>query len=96
MNIDKNKKIIEILEGKHSTKGKFPGWNDVLDALFKLMIFKKSDLTFGGKKYKKKLVCYLSGTGKVTDKEVKEEYKELIQECKNNDIEFRFNDKIIK
>jgi len=96
VSINKDEKIIEILEGKHSTKGKFPGENDVLDALFKLMIFKKSDIKIEKVKYTKKLVCYLSGTGTVTDNEIREKYKELIQECKNNDIEFRFNDKTIK
>ncbi len=96
MSIDENKKNIEILEGKHSTRGKFPNENDVLDALFKLMIFKKSDFKINGVKYTKKLVCYLSGIIPATDEEIKKEYKELIQECKNNDIEFRFNDKTIK
>ncbi len=95
VSVDEKKKTIEILEGKHSTKGKFPGENDVLDALFKLMIFKKSKITIYGVKYTKKLVCYLSGTVPATDKEIKKEYKELIQECKNNNIEFRFNDKVI-
>ncbi len=96
VSIDKNKKIIEILEGKHSSKGKFPSEDDVLDALFKLMIFKKSEIKIDGVKYTKKLVCYLSGKIPATDKEIKEKYKELIQECKNNNIEFRFNDKVIK
>ncbi len=96
VSVDEKKKIVEILEGKHSTKGKFPGESDVLDALFKLMIFKKSDIKIDGIKYTKKLVCYLSGSIPATDEEIKKEYKELIQECMNNDIEFRFNDKTIK
>ena len=96
VSIDKKNKIIEILEGKHTTKGKFPDENDVLDALFKLMIFKKSDITIDGIKYSKKLVCYLSGTDVATDEEVKRKYQDLIIECKYNDIEFRFNDKTIK
>ena len=96
ISIDENEKIIEILEGKHASKGKFPGENDVLDALFKLMIFKKSEIKIDGVKYTKKLVCYLSGKIPATDKEIKEKYKELIQECRKNDIEFRFNDKTIK
>ena len=47
-------------------------------------------------KYAKKLVCYLSGTGIVTNEEVKRKYQDLIIECNNNNIELRFNDKIIK
>ena len=96
VSIDQKEKIIEILEGKHTTKGKFPDENDVLDALFKLMIFKKSDITIDGMKYSKKLVCYLSGTDVATDEEIKRKYQDLIIECKHNDIEFRFNDKTIK
>ena len=96
VSVDQHKKIIEILEGKHSTIKKFPDENDVCDALFKLMIFKKSNIKIGGIKYAKKLVCYLSGTGIVTNEEVKRKYQDLIIECNNNNIELRFNDKIIK
>lgn len=95
VSIDEKKKIVEILEGKHSTKEKFPSEIDVLDALFKLMIFKKSDFIINGIKYTKKLVCYISGIIPATDEEIKAKYEEWIRECKNNDIEFRFNDKVI-
>ena len=95
VSVDKKKKTIEILEGKHTTKGKFPDENDVLDALFKLMIFKKSEIRIAGTKFSKELVCYLSGTGYVTDEEIKRKYEDLITECNDNSIEFRFNDKTI-
>jgi len=96
MLIDKKNKIIEIGEGKNSTEGRFPKEGDVVDALFKLMIFKKSELFYEGEKYGKKLVCYLSGTGEATEEEIRKEYGHLIDECNANGIEFRLNDKTIK
>ena len=93
--IKKDKCLITLLEGKNTTSDNLPNWGDIKDALVKLMIFKNSDFCFEGKKYKKKLVCYLTSTNKDVTK-FKEEYKSLIEECNANDIELRFNKEIIK
>ena len=95
MEVDVNQKIITLLEGKN-TKDKLPSKDMVVEQLVKLMIFKKCDFQINNKSFQKRLVCYLTGKGKSSDSDIKEMYQDLIKECKANDIEFRFNDKIIR
>ena len=95
MEVDVNQKIITLLEGKN-TKDKLPSKDMVIEQLVKLMIFKKSDFQINNKSFQKRLVCYLAGKGKSSDSDIKYMYQDLIKECQVNDIEFRFNDKIIR
>ena len=96
MKIDKGKGMVTFLEGKNASNGKFPGKNDIKEALFKLMIFKNSDFYFAGKKLKKKLVCHLTGQHDNVANEFKKKFPLLISECTANNIELRLNDKILK
>lgn len=95
MEVDVNQKIITLLEGKN-TKDKLPSKDMVVEQLVKLMIFKKCDFQINNKSFQKRLVCYLTGKGKSSDSDIKYMYQDLIKECQVNDIEFRFNDKIIR
>ena len=95
MKLDKDKCLVTFLEGKNASKGKFPGREDIKEALFKLMIFKNSDFHLEGKKFEKKLVCYLTGQYDNVDKEFRVEFQSLIDECNANNIELKLNGKII-
>ena len=95
IDLDNDKCLVTILEGKNASSEKFPKLNDVKDALFKLMIFKNSDFYFDGKKFEKKLVCYLTGQYDNVEKEFRVEFQSLIDECYANNIELKLNGKII-
>ena len=95
IDLDNDECLVTILEGKNASSEKFPKLNDVKDALFKLMIFKNSDFYFDGKKFKKKLVCYLTGQYDNVEKEFRVEFQSLIDECYANNIELKLNGKII-
>ena len=96
MKLDKDKCLVTFLEGKNASKKKFPGKEDIKEALFKLMIFKNSDFYFEGKKFEKKLVCYLTGQHDNVEDEFRVKFQSLIDECNANNIELKLNDKIIK
>ena len=96
MKLDKDKCLVTFLEGKNASKGKFPGREDIKEALFKLMIFKNSDFHLEGKKFEKKLVCYLTGQHDNVEEEFRVKFQSLIDECNANNIELKLNDKIIK
>ena len=76
--------------------GKFPGREDIKEALFKLMIFKNSDFHLEGKKFEKKLVCYLTGQHDNVEEEFRVKFQSLIDECNANNIELKLNDKNIR
>jgi hypothetical protein len=96
MILDKNKCEVTLLEGKNTSKGKYPSLGDIKDALIKLMIFKNANLSIGEKRLKKKLICYLTGQDKNVEEEFRREHKLLIDECNANEIELQLNKKIIK
>jgi len=94
VDVNKNKKIITITEAKNTTKDDFPNKENIKDDLMKLVLFKKTDFQIGGEKYQKKLRCCLQGKG--DSQSFRNEFSELIDECNANNIELRFNNKIIK
>ena len=96
MILDKNKREVTLLEGKNTSKGKYPSEPDIKDALIKLMIFKSCWFSVGEIKLKKKLICYLTGQDKNVEEEFRKEHKLLIDECNANEIELQLNKKIIK
>ena len=96
MELDKDKCLVTLLEGKNASSGKLPSENDIKEALIKLMIFKNSDFYFEGKKLEKKLVCYLTGQYDNVEEEFRVKFQSLIDECNANNIELKLNDKIIR
>ena len=60
-----------------------------------ILFFKNSDFYFDGKKFEKKLVCYLTGQYDNVEKEFRVEFQSLIDECYANNIELKLNGKII-
>ena len=96
MEVNENEKIITLLEGKNSTKETFPPPGMVLEQLVKFMVFKNCDFQINEDVYQKRLICYVTGTGKPSTVEIKAKYQDIIDECNANGIEFRFNKKIIK
>jgi len=96
MEVHENEKIITLLEGKNSTKETFPSNEMVLEQLVKFMVFKNCDFQINEDVYQKRLICYVTGTGKPSTVEIKAKYQDIIDECNTNGIEFRFNKKNIK
>ena len=96
MEVNENEKIITLLEGKNSTKETFPPPGMVLEQLVKFMVFKNCDFQINEDVYQKRLICYVTGTGKPSTVEIKAKYQDIIDECNANGIEFRFNKKNIK
>ena len=94
--INEEEEIVEILEAKNTSSAKFPSEAEALDAILKLQFFKKCDFQYNGKKFEKKLICYLSSSKKSSIEEFKIERKNIIDECNANDIELKFNNEIIK
>lgn len=94
VSVDKQEKIITITEAKNTIKDKFPNADNIRDDLMKLMMFRKSNFTINGEEYQKKIRCCLKGMGTIDD--FRNNFSELIQECKLNEIELRFNDTIME